>query len=131
MRSQFSRVNPNKAKKINFFTANSFWSSAPDDLARKVLTGAVSLVLHTSTLRTEESFADSGQRCADSDHKNGVEALRLLEVDVLVGPSGRCCLIRRRRTTRHADFQSGVGMLLALYLNKLAGRPLPNLHHNA
>ena len=33
--------------------------------------------------------------------------------------------------TRHADFQSGVHRLLALYFNKLPGRPLPNLHHNA
>jgi len=33
--------------------------------------------------------------------------------------------------TRHADFQSGIGRLLAIYFNKLAGRPLPNLHHNA
>ncbi len=32
---------------------------------------------------------------------------------------------------RHADFQAGVGMLLALYFNKLAGRPLPDLRHNA
>ncbi len=32
---------------------------------------------------------------------------------------------------RHADFQAGVGMLLALYFNKLAGRPLPDLHHYA
>jgi len=32
---------------------------------------------------------------------------------------------------RHADFQSSAGMLLALYFNKLAGRPLPNLPHNA
>ena len=32
---------------------------------------------------------------------------------------------------RHADFQSGVGVLLALYFNKLAGRPLPKLHHDA
>ncbi len=32
---------------------------------------------------------------------------------------------------RHADFQSGVRRLLALYFNKLPGRPLPNLHHNA
>jgi hypothetical protein len=32
---------------------------------------------------------------------------------------------------RHADFQSGVGMLLAFYFNKLAGRPLPNLQDNA
>ena len=32
---------------------------------------------------------------------------------------------------RHTDFQSAVGRLLALYFNKLAGRPLPNLHHNA
>jgi len=33
--------------------------------------------------------------------------------------------------TRHADFQSGIGRLLAIYFNKLSGRPLPNLHHNA
>jgi len=33
--------------------------------------------------------------------------------------------------TRHADFQSDVGRLLALYFNKLPGRPLPNLHDNA
>ncbi len=33
--------------------------------------------------------------------------------------------------TRHADFQSDVRELLALYFNKLPGRPLPNLHHNA
>ncbi len=32
---------------------------------------------------------------------------------------------------RHADFQSKIGKLLALYFNELAGRPLPNLHHNA
>ena len=32
---------------------------------------------------------------------------------------------------RHADFQSDVRTLLGLYFNKLAGRPLPNLHHNA
>ena len=32
---------------------------------------------------------------------------------------------------RHADFQSRVGRLLALYFNELAGRPLPNLHYNA
>jgi len=32
---------------------------------------------------------------------------------------------------RHANFQSGAGMLLALYFNKLAGRQLPNLRHNA
>ncbi len=32
---------------------------------------------------------------------------------------------------RHADFQSGVDTLLALYFNMLAGRPLPYLHHNA
>jgi len=32
---------------------------------------------------------------------------------------------------RHADFHSNVGMLLVIYFNKLAGRPLPILHHNA
>jgi len=32
---------------------------------------------------------------------------------------------------RHAAFQSNVGRLLVLYFNKLAGRPLPNLHYNA
>jgi len=55
----------------------------------KVHTGAVSLVLHTSTLSTYDSFAISGALCGDSDHKNGVEALCLLEVDVLAGPTGR------------------------------------------
>ncbi len=33
--------------------------------------------------------------------------------------------------TRHADFQSAVRGLLALYFNKLPGRPLPNLQYNA
>ena len=32
---------------------------------------------------------------------------------------------------RHAGFQSTVGMLLALYFNKLAGRQLPNMHNHA
>ena len=32
---------------------------------------------------------------------------------------------------RHADSQSNVGRLLALYFNELAGRPLPLLHDNA
>ena len=32
---------------------------------------------------------------------------------------------------RHADFQSSVGMLLDLYFNELAGRPLPDLHDDA
>jgi len=39
--------------------------------------------------------------------------------------------VPHQSNTRHADFQSGVGMLLALYFNKLAGRPLPILQHNA
>ena len=38
---------------------------------------------------------------------------------------------RSKSNNRHADFQSGVGRILALYFNKLAGRPLLNLHHNA
>ena len=33
--------------------------------------------------------------------------------------------------TRHADFQSGIRRLLALYFNELAGRPLPDLHYSA
>jgi len=36
--------------------------------------------------------------------------------------------VQRQSTTLHADFQSGVHRLLALYFNKLPGRPLPNLH---
>ena len=32
---------------------------------------------------------------------------------------------------RHADFQAGIGMLLALYFNKLAGRQLPDMHNHA
>ncbi len=32
---------------------------------------------------------------------------------------------------RYADFQSGVRKLLALYFNKLPGRPLPILQYNA
>jgi hypothetical protein len=32
---------------------------------------------------------------------------------------------------RNTDFQADVGMLLALYFNKLAGRPLLDLHHGA
>ncbi len=32
---------------------------------------------------------------------------------------------------RHADFQSRIGSLKALYFNVLPGRPLPNLQDNA
>ena len=32
---------------------------------------------------------------------------------------------------RHADFQSRVGSLKALYFKELPGRPLPNLQHSA
>ena len=39
--------------------------------------------------------------------------------------------VQRQSNTRHADFQSSVRSLLALYFNKLPGRPLPNLHDNA
>jgi hypothetical protein len=74
MLCQFWYAPTNKAKKTSFFITNSFWSSAPDDLAHKVHTCAVSLVLHTSTLRSYDSFAVSGQRFGDPDHKNGIEA---------------------------------------------------------
>jgi hypothetical protein len=50
MRSPYWKVNPNKAKKISFFIANSICSSAPDDTAHKGRTDAVSLVLNTSIL---------------------------------------------------------------------------------
>jgi hypothetical protein len=50
MRSEYWKVSPNKAKKTSFFIANSFGSSAPDDLAHTVPTAAVSLLLHTPTL---------------------------------------------------------------------------------
>jgi hypothetical protein len=30
---------------------------------------------------------------------------------------------------RHADFQSDIGRLLAIYFNKLSGRPWPDLHY--
>ncbi len=36
-----------------------------------------------------------------------------------------------QRNYRHADFQSGVHRLLALYFNKLPGRPLLNLQYGA
>ena len=56
-------------------------------------------------------------------------------MDSLRSPCGRtACVCRRcapRMNCRHADFQCGVRRLLALYFNKTAGHPFPNLHHNA
>ncbi len=64
-----------QCKKTSFLIADSIWSSAPDDLAHKACTCVVSLVLHTSVRRTYDSFAVSGQRFGDSDHKYGFEVL--------------------------------------------------------
>ena len=52
----------------------------------------------------------------------------------LASPARTMCVCRRyapRLNHRHADFQFDVGEILALYFNKLEGRPLHDLPHNA
>ncbi len=49
-------------------------------------------------------------------------------------PADSSCVCRRyapRLNHRHTDSQSGAGRPPALYFNKLPGRPLPSLQHNA